>query len=104
MTREDDRMGRLTPFQRGTPAHALSPAAVRLLSACCAEPQSQAEIEAVLWRRGFPVALSEQGLRHQLRALVEAGYLWRHGPGVRGHPFRYALTPAGEDALEALWR
>lgn len=86
------------------PGRALSPAAVRLLSACCAEPQSQAEIEAVLWRRGFPVALSEQGLRHQLRALVEAGYLWRHGPGVHGHPFRYALTPAGEAMLERLWR
>ena len=62
-----------------TPAHALalSPLAVRLLSACCAEPQSQAQIEAVLWRRG---------------------------PGVRGHPFRYALTPAGEAMLERLWR
>ena len=86
------------------PGRKPSTAAVRLLSACCAEPQSQAEIEAVLWRRGFPVALSEQGLRHQLRALVEAGYLRRRGPGVHGHPFRYALTPAGEAMLEALWQ
>ena len=86
------------------PGRKPSTAAVRLLSACCAEPQSQAEIEAVLERRGVRLPVDPRALRRQLHALVEAGYLRRRGPGVHGHPFRYALTPAGEAMLEALWQ